>query len=1036
GLPYCFATNPEWCHQAPTLAASDTGREASARPRPNGAPIDCRLWCYNGFLCDLCLFRTISKLMIVRHLGIEHSQSWVRNPSRSQYWTVSQADAATAEVRPVGRPEELSHLHDALAREEAFRQHVNHALEEPYSAAQEEASRKVAAYTELRPWLERTGWEQVYANVNRQLLHSLTLRPVERSYRPRLLAAGLSQQYSDIVSPADDEAKIAALCRATSNVISRYEETAKTSGRNILCWLRSVQPNNCYPKPFTLVARKNTRERYISVLQRFVSLIFRAYRLSNTLRRDVAAVSFTEQHWFACEKVWNHPGLESNTLQRRECESLTTGISTDLESGDREDASDRDEWEENDSDFDDQQSLVSSNDDEGSQFDDPEDCFCDDSGQNECSTSSDTQCLRQLEAEAVEATGAGSLDELLFELIMLFCMQEVQDGDPSQTLLVYFSGILGFTKDFQSFQPPRNYTSHLAALIYIQRLLFLEYAVPQRGYTKMGIPERSRQGSLARLQDVRHRFTVLGAESPFEEMFTLLCFGRKIAANSTPPFVLHWSDDEKTVTVSNGCSITMKDFKSLPKDLIAKADQVCRELLYHLSPIEDLKSVQDDFKKINTGFSFIHHPANRLSKEYLNLCSRACAGTEARLASNGKWRHALVQSYIAKERLFLEHLAVLMHITGGGQPRSSDILHLRTYGLDGAYPVRLQPALVERYRWASSCWHSFLDLGPRESFEGPETCTRRRANHLSTSETPRKKARRSHSTIEEESSGPTQDQIREAALVLRQALDHHDVSSQAPLSQMLLQGLSWVATWDSHHPPKSQPDPEHEALMDKDPFPSEQQVAPSKAGELHSPTPPLIRRYYEPDPGDPDDANADDLVLTSPSRPHSVENSETTHMENPIGNAQPSTDTNAIPSGPKYFDYLPELRLLVCLHCQTCVTMPRIRHHLRQLPHCLGKSEVDKAFEWASSLDIIRGDEELRLLVKPDRCMPIRQLGPPRANGFRCEMNASCSYIGADLRRIREHLRQCHGWEQRITLGRRGKDQEKSVGPWKGAVYY
>ncbi|KAK1953553.1 hypothetical protein LY78DRAFT_730986 [Colletotrichum sublineola] len=487
----------------------------------------------------------------------------------------------------------------------------------------------------------------------------------------------LSQQYSDIVSPADDEAKIAALCRATSNVISRYEETAKTSGRNILCWLRSVQPNNCYPKPFTLVARKNTRERYISVLQRFVSLIFRAYRLSNTLRRDVAGVSFTEQHWFACEKVWNHPGLESNTLQRRECESLTTGISTDLESGDREDASDRDEWEENDSDFDDQQSLVSSNDDEGSQFDDPEDCFCDDSGQNECSTSSDTQCLRQLEAEAVEATGAGSLDELLFELIMLFCMQEVQDGDPSQTLLVYFSGILGFTKDFQSFQPPRNYTSHLAALIYIQRLLFLEYAVPQRGYTKMGIPERSRQGSLARLQDVRHRFTVLGAESPFEEMFTLLCFGRKIAANSTPPFVLHWSDDEKTVTVSNGCSITMKDFKSLPKDLIAKADQVCRELLYHLSPIEDLKSVQDDFKKINTGFSFIHHPAKRLSKEYLNLCSRACAGTEARLASNGKWRHALVQSYIAKERLFLEHLAVLMHITGGGQPRSSDILHLR-----------------------------------------------------------------------------------------------------------------------------------------------------------------------------------------------------------------------------------------------------------------------------------------------------------------------------------------------------------------------
>ncbi|KAK1989712.1 hypothetical protein LX36DRAFT_743237, partial [Colletotrichum falcatum] len=130
------------------------------------------------------------------------------------------------------------------------------------SAAQEEASKKVTAYAELRPWLERTRWEQVYANVNRQLLCSLTLRPVERSYRPLLLAAGLSQQDSDIISPADDEAKIATLCRATYNIISRCEETAKTSSRNLLCWLRSVRPNNCYQKPFTLMARKSSHQAW------------------------------------------------------------------------------------------------------------------------------------------------------------------------------------------------------------------------------------------------------------------------------------------------------------------------------------------------------------------------------------------------------------------------------------------------------------------------------------------------------------------------------------------------------------------------------------------------------------------------------------------------------------------------------------------------------------------------------------------------------------------------------------------------------
>jgi hypothetical protein len=31
-----------------------------------------------------------------------------------------------------------------------------------------------------------------------------------------------------------------------------------------------------------------------------------------------------------------------------------------------------------------------------------------------------------------------------------------------------------------------------------------------------------------------------------------------------------------------------------------------------------------------------------------------------------------------------------------------------TYGLDGAYPTQLQPALLRAYEWASTRWHEFL----------------------------------------------------------------------------------------------------------------------------------------------------------------------------------------------------------------------------------------------------------------------------------------------------------------------------------------
>lgn len=74
--------------------------------------------------------------------------------------------------------------------------------------------------------------------------------------------------------------------------------------------------------------------------------------------------------------------------------------------------------------------------------------------------------------------------ELLFGLIMAFSTEEVVDGRPASTLLVFFSGVLGFSADSTSFLPARSYISNLAALIYVQRLLFLEYALPARGYPR------------------------------------------------------------------------------------------------------------------------------------------------------------------------------------------------------------------------------------------------------------------------------------------------------------------------------------------------------------------------------------------------------------------------------------------------------------------------------------------------------------------------------------------------------------------------
>lgn len=68
------------------------------------------------------------------------------------------------------------------------------------------------------------------------------------------------------------------------------------------------------------------------------------------------------------------------------------------------------------------------------------------------------RCLSQCERERA------SFYEVLFGLALIFSIEPVVGGNPSQTMPIYFAGILGFTPDLQGVQPLRNFATCLAAL--------------------------------------------------------------------------------------------------------------------------------------------------------------------------------------------------------------------------------------------------------------------------------------------------------------------------------------------------------------------------------------------------------------------------------------------------------------------------------------------------------------------------------------------------------------------------------------------
>ncbi|KAH7471991.1 hypothetical protein FOMA001_g13814 [Fusarium oxysporum f. sp. matthiolae] len=607
----------------------------------------------------------------------------LKSPSGGRYWIVEYGGSTT---RPVGGKEVYDHLEDVFERERGRQKGFSGG--ELTNGAGTTRSSQTTTFTDLRPWLERTGWERTFGGIDRELLKNLTTAPSPATSHRGLILKESSNRSSDVysdewmISSADDERKITALLAAVDMVMDRCEQTARTTSRSLLCWLRSERPHGCYAKPFTFVGKAASRRKYIRLLKRFVALVFRAYRLPADIRQRRAGIRFKKSQLRLISALWNHEAwTQHDALNEQLWRSmkLSNGadveIDRDVESTDgEEDCEDEDK-----DDSDNESSVVGADDSETDDMDDADDE--DDKSEEEDHDRSEDQSRKN---KAMRSSGgeevppwAEEVLELLFGLIMAFCTEEVMDGRPDSTLLVYYSGVLGFSADLTGFLPARSYTSNLAALIYIQRLLFLEYAVPTQDYPRLGISRRPRTDQLARLQNVRQEYLVLGSQSPFEELFSLLAFGRAIAGSETPAFLLKWSDDGQVVSYRDDIAVHMEQFRRLPKVLLARVEALCELLMYGWKPPCDLASVKDDMANTTHEFSFVSHPKNGLAEAYLELTLKACTSQADSLSRKGRWNQKAIFDYLKKEEALRENLAGLMLMTCGGQPRSPDLLSVR-----------------------------------------------------------------------------------------------------------------------------------------------------------------------------------------------------------------------------------------------------------------------------------------------------------------------------------------------------------------------
>ncbi|KJZ68000.1 hypothetical protein HIM_12612 [Hirsutella minnesotensis 3608] len=316
--------------------------------------------------------------------------------------------------------------------------------------------------------------------------------------------------------------------------MDRCESTVRRTSRNILCWLRSYRPHSSYSKPFKLVREQSSTRKYRLLFKRLLAFVLRAHRLKPDTRHKLAGIRLRGRLVYWLDEIWNESGWEvANSDNGKPDESTVRSP----EGNDRTATNATEPFEDTGSETGDETEDEEKAEDDGAGgYDEDTDVGghgygisadegADDRslGVNSKRTSHErnTQEREDHEVNGDVAVSGGRIVERLLQLVfglsIALCTESPIDGQPDSLALVYFSGILGFSRSLDGFLPARSFTPYLSGLIYIQRLLFLEFALPFQEYPLLGVRRRPRVEQSEQLELVRKRYMVIGSQSAFEE---------------------------------------------------------------------------------------------------------------------------------------------------------------------------------------------------------------------------------------------------------------------------------------------------------------------------------------------------------------------------------------------------------------------------------------------------------------------------------------------------------------------------------------
>lgn len=270
---------------------------------------------------------------------------------------------------------------------------------------------------------------------------------------------------------------------------------------------------------------------------------------------------------------------------------------------------------------------------------------------------------------------------------MLVVMQDTSRIGLYDSPMMHYLAVRGIDVQGESLRSAFFYTPILAGMLWINRLIMLEVAVPSEPWPQLGLEDKASVESVPkRIHELRSKHLCEGSFSPTSSILSQLAMGKSFNKTHQSPANIHWSDDEQTIHYL-GKPVDLSKFQAMCRILIGELQELMRTLTFQTNiPAIDLSQIIDSmawsqaFRRQD--YSFIEHMQNRdrVGVGYQYLLEQARRGEggwkllrKSKVSQQVEWVDGQVRAYLTKERQFLRKLMVSMHVTGGQPARGPEL---------------------------------------------------------------------------------------------------------------------------------------------------------------------------------------------------------------------------------------------------------------------------------------------------------------------------------------------------------------------------